>query len=122
MSAEIDALQRVARRIDPPVVQVMTNLVEDQEIVVAAAVRGELAARDIPDIAPIGAEIQPLQRVAGRIDPPIVQVMIDGVADQKIGPAVGRELAGPDEADIGPSGAEIDPCSLKLESIHQSYK
>src|SRR5262245_33324220 len=46
------------------------GLVEDQKIVVAAAIRGELAARDISLIAPGGAEIQALQRDAHRIDPP----------------------------------------------------
>jgi hypothetical protein len=65
-------LQGVARWINPPVVQVMIARVEDQEIVVAAAIRGEVAARDILDIVPGGAEIQSLQRVARWIDPPVV--------------------------------------------------
>src|SRR5438876_205884 len=58
-------------------------------------------------------EVDSGERMARRVDPPFVEVIIDGVADQKVGLAIGGELAGPDEADVGPGGAEVD--SLQLE-------
>src|SRR5215203_2467278 len=109
--AQVDAAERVTDGIDPPFVEVIIDRVAHQQLV-AGSVIVQMTRGEELNIGPIGAEIISLKSAAGRIDPPVVQMMIDSVVDQNVGPAIGAEFSSPDESDVIPRRAQID--SLKV--------
>ena len=81
MRTEVDSGERMARRVDPPFVEVIVDGVAHQNLLVGGLVV-EVARGHELDVVSSGAEIHALQCVARGIDPPVVQMMIDLVEDQ----------------------------------------
>jgi hypothetical protein len=72
MCTKVDAGERLARRLDPPLVQVIVDRVAHQNFGVGGVVV-EVTRGQKLHIAPMGAEIHASQRAARCIDPPIVK-------------------------------------------------
>jgi hypothetical protein len=102
---EVDPHQRMLLG-DPPDVEVTIDGVAHQELFVSVA---EVTRGEELDVVPDRAKILSLQRVAHRIDPPVVEVMVAHVEDQENGRRLaigGGSLSQPRRPALAPPEAQ----------------